>query len=125
MTVAGALCLILGLGMPTPSAYILAAVLIGPLMTEVGVTVLAGHLFLLYFAVMSALTPPVAVAAYAASAIAEDNAMTIAVHAVKLALAAFCVPFVFVVGPELLWQGPLGLTAVTPASTSAGRSMVS
>jgi TRAP transporter 4TM/12TM fusion protein len=113
MTVAGALCLILGLGMPTPSAYILAAVLIGPLMNEIGVNVLAGHLFLLYFAVMSALTPPVAVAAYAASAIAEDNPMTIAVHAVKLALAAFCVPFVFVIGPELLWQGPLWLTAVT------------
>ncbi len=113
MSVAGALCLILGLGMPTPSAYILAAVLIGPLMNEIGVNVLAGHLFLLYFAVMSALTPPVAVAAYAASAIAEDNPMTIAVHAVKLALAAFCVPFVFVVGPELLWQGPLWLTAVT------------
>lgn len=113
MTVAGALCLILGLGMPTPSAYILAAVLIGPLMNEIGVNVLAGHLFLLYFAVMSALTPPVAVAAYAASAIAEDNPMTIAVHAVKLALAAFCVPFVFVVGPELLWQGPLWMTAVT------------
>ena len=82
-------------------------------MGEVGVNVLAGHLFLLYFAVMSALTPPVAVAAYAASAIAADNPMTIAVHAVKLALAAFCVPFVFVVGPELLWQGPLWLTAVT------------
>ena len=113
MSVAGALCLILGLGMPTPSAYILAAVLIGPLMNEIGVNLLAGHLFLLYFAVMSALTPPVAVAAYAASAIAEDNPMTIAVHAVKLALAAFCVPFVFVVGPELLWQGPLWMTAVT------------
>jgi TRAP-type uncharacterized transport system fused permease subunit len=113
MAVAGALCLILGLGMPTPSAYILAAVLIGPLMTEVGVNVLSGHLFLLYFAVMSAITPPVAVAAYAASSIAEDNPMVIAVYAVKLALAAFLVPFVFVLGPELLWEGPLWQTAVT------------
>lgn len=119
MTVAGALCLILGLGMPTPSAYILAAVLIGPLMTEVGVNMLSGHLFLLYFAVMSAITPPVAVAAYAASAIAEDNPIMIAAHAVKLALAAFCVPFVFVLGPELLWQGPLWLTAVTFFTSAA------
>jgi TRAP-type uncharacterized transport system fused permease subunit len=70
-------------------------------------------MFLLYFAVMSALTPPVAVAAYAASAIAEDNPLTIAAHAVKLALAAFVVPFVFVYGPELLWMGPLWRTAAT------------
>jgi TRAP-type uncharacterized transport system fused permease subunit len=70
-------------------------------------------LFLLYFAVMSAITPPVAVAAYAAASIAEDNPMTIAMHAVKFALAAFVVPFVFVFGPELLWIGPLWKTAIT------------
>jgi TRAP-type uncharacterized transport system fused permease subunit len=74
---------------------------------------LAGQLFLLYFAVMSAITPPVAVAAYAAASLAEDNPITIAAHAVKLALAAFVVPFVFVFGPELLWKGPLWKTAVT------------
>ena len=63
--------IILGLGMPTPSAYILAAVLVGPLLIDdLGVNLLAGHMFLLYFAVLSAMTPPVAVAAYAASAIA-------------------------------------------------------
>jgi TRAP transporter 4TM/12TM fusion protein len=118
LVVGGALTLVLGCGMPTPSAYILAAVLMGPLMTQLGVDMLAGQLFLLYFAVMSALTPPVAVAAYAAASIAEDNPMTIAVHAVKLALAAFVVPFVFVFGPELLWRGPLwrtGMTFITAA----------
>ncbi|MFM1816671.1 MAG: hypothetical protein RLZ98_3366, partial [Pseudomonadota bacterium] len=120
MCVAGALCLVLGLGMPTPSAYILAAVLIGPLMNEIGVNVMAGHLFLLYFAVMSAITPPVAVAAYAASSIAEENPMLIALHAVKLALAAFIVPFVFVLGPELLWQGPLWQTAATFLTAAIG-----
>ncbi|MGH6768478.1 MAG: TRAP transporter permease [Xanthobacteraceae bacterium] len=113
LAVGGVLTLILGCGMPTPSAYILAAVLMGPLMNQLGVDVMAGQLFLLYFAVMSAITPPVAVAAYAAASIAEDNPMTIAVHAVKLALAAFVVPFVFVFGPELLWQGPLWKTAIT------------
>jgi TRAP-type uncharacterized transport system fused permease subunit len=107
------LTLVLGLGMPTPAAYILAAVLIGPLIVQLGIDPLPGHFFLLYFAVMSALTPPVAVAAYAASAIAEANPLTIAGHAVKLALAAFVVPFVFVYGPELLWQGPLWRSAVT------------
>jgi TRAP transporter 4TM/12TM fusion protein len=113
LVVAALLSIVLGLGMPTPSAYILAAVLVGPLMAQLGIDPLAGHMFLLYFAVMSAITPPVAVAAYAASSIAEDNPIKIAAHAVKFALAAFVVPFVFVFGPELLWKGPLWKTAVT------------
>jgi TRAP transporter 4TM/12TM fusion protein len=113
LLVGAALTIVLGCGMPTPAAYILAAVLMGPLMTQLGIELLAGHMFLLYFAVMSAITPPVAVAAYAAASIAEDNPITIAAHAVKLSLAAFVVPFVFVFGPELLWKGPLWKTAVT------------
>jgi TRAP transporter 4TM/12TM fusion protein len=113
LLVGAALTVVLGCGMPTPSAYILAAVLMGPLMTQLGIGALEGHMFLLYFAVMSAVTPPVAVAAYAAASIAEDNPITIAAHAVKFCLAAFVVPFVFVFGPELLWQGPLWRTAVT------------
>lgn len=113
LCLAAALTLVLGCGMPTPAAYILAAVLMGPLMTQLRIDALAGHMFILYFAVMSAVTPPVAVAAYAASAIAEDNPITIAAHAVKLALAAFVVPFVFVFGPELLWKGLWWQTAIT------------
>jgi TRAP transporter 4TM/12TM fusion protein len=113
LMIGAALTIVLGLGMPTPSAYILAAVLMGPLMNQLQIHPLPGHLFLLYFAVMSAVTPPVAVAAYAASAIAECNPMAIAGHAVKLCLAAFVVPFVFVFGPELVWQGPLWKTAIT------------
>jgi len=125
LVVGAALTVVLGCGMPTPSAYILAAVLMGPLMTQLGVDVLAGQMFLLYFAVMSAITPPVAVAAYAASSIAEANPITIAGHAVKLALAAFVVPFVFVFGPELLWKGPLWKTAVTFATAAAGLILLS
>jgi TRAP transporter 4TM/12TM fusion protein len=113
LAVGAALTLVLGCGMPTPAAYILAAVLMGPLMAKLQIDLLAGQLFLLYFAVMSAVTPPVAVAAYAAASIAEDNPLVIAFHAVKFSLAAFVVPFVFVFGPELLWNGPLWRTAVT------------
>jgi len=113
LLIGAALTIVLGLGMPTPSAYVLAAVLMGPLMNQLHIDQLPGHLFLLYFAVMSAVTPPVAVAAYAASAIAECNPMAIAGHAVKFCLAAFVVPFVFVYGPELVWQGPLWKTAIT------------
>ena len=120
LIIAAMVTVVLGLGMPTPSAYILAAVLIGPLMEELKIHVLPGHLFLLYFAVMSAITPPVAVAAYAASSIAEDNPLAIAAHAVKLALAAFIVPFAFVYGPELLWMGPIWLTAVSFSTAALG-----
>ena len=105
LTLAAMLTILLGLGMPTPSAFILAAVLVAPVMADLGISPMAGHMFLLYFAVMSALTPPVAVAAYAASAIANENPLTIAVNAVKIAIAAFLVPFSFVFNEALLLQG--------------------
>lgn len=105
LLVAAALTILLGLGMPTPSAFILAAVLIAPVMGDLGISPMAGHMFLLYFAVMSALTPPVAVAAYAASAIADENPLTIAANAVKIAIAAFLVPFSFVYNEALLLNG--------------------
>jgi TRAP-type uncharacterized transport system fused permease subunit len=120
LLVAAALTILLGMGMPTPSAYILAAVLMGPLFAQLHIAALPGHLFLLYFAVLSALTPPVAVAAYAAASIAEDNPLTIAVHATRFALAAFLVPFIFVYGPELLWIGPLWQTALTFGTAALG-----
>ena len=98
--------IILGLGMPTPSAYILAAVLIGPvLVNDLNVPLMAAHMFLLYYAVMSAMTPPVAVAAYAAAAIADDNPIKIAVTAVLFSLVAFLIPFGFVFNPALLLEG--------------------
>lgn len=105
LIVAAVLTTLLGMGMPTPSAYILAAVLISPVMQRLGIEELAGHLFILYFAVMSALTPPVAVAAYAASAIADENPLVIAAQAVKIALGAFLIPFAFIVHPGLLLIG--------------------
>jgi TRAP transporter 4TM/12TM fusion protein len=103
--VAAGVTLLLGLGMPTPSAYILAAVLISPVMYKLGIDVLPAQLFLFYFAVMSALTPPVAVAAYAASAIANANPLLIAVTAVKIAVGAFLVPFAFLFNNALVLQG--------------------
>jgi len=106
LIVTATLTVVLGLGMPTPSAYILSAALMTPILAEVGVPTLPSHMFVFYYAVMSALTPPVAVAAYAASSIAEDNPLLIAMMAVKFALAAFIVPFAFVYGPELLMIGP-------------------
>lgn len=106
LLVAAALTIVLGMGMPTPSAYILAAALVGPLLTkEFGIPLMAAHMMLLYFAVMSAITPPVAVAAYAAAPLADANPLHIAVLAVRLALGAFVVPLAFVYNQELLMVG--------------------
>jgi len=102
LLVAAFVTIILGLGMPTPSAYILAAVLVGPALAKIGFPELESHMFLLYFAILSALTPPIAVAALAASAIAEEDAIIIAVGAVRLAVIGFLLPFVFLWNPAIL-----------------------
>jgi len=120
LVIAGGVTILFGMGMPTPSAYILAAVLIGPLFAKLQVATLGGHMFLLYYAVMSAITPPVAVAAFAASSIAEDNPLKIAAIATKLAIAAFFVPIAFVYGPELLLYGAWYLTVTAFATAAVG-----
>lgn len=105
LVVAAIVTIILGLGMPTPSAYILAAVLVGPALIEVGFPMLASHMFLLYFAILSALTPPIAVAALAAAAIAQEDPFRIAFSAVRLAVVGFLMPFVFIWNPAIIGQG--------------------
>ena len=120
LVVAAAITTVLGMGMPTPSAYILAAALMAPMVEKLGVPTLQTHMFILYYAVMSALTPPVAVAAYAAASIAEDNPLYIAALAVKFALAAFLVPFVFVYAPALLLDGPWQDTLLTLGTAVPG-----
>lgn len=124
LIVAAALTILLGLGMPTPSAFILAAVLIAPVMKSLGVDLMAGHLFLLYFAVMSALTPPVAVAAYAASAIADEAPLKIAGNAVAIAIGAFIVPFAFIYDRALILQSSFGATLVAFALVASGLALI-
>lgn len=99
------LAIVLGMGMPTTSAYIVAAAVLAPAISQMGVPAVATHLFIFYYACMSSVTPPVAVAAYAAATIAGANMTKVGWTAFKLALAAFIVPFMFVYGPALLWQG--------------------
>ncbi len=98
-------CIVLGMGMPVPSAYILTAVVAAPALIRLGVPTLPAHLFILYFAVMSAITPPVAVAAFAAAGIADANPYQIGYRAVRLGIVAFVVPFLFVYQPALLLIG--------------------
>jgi TRAP transporter 4TM/12TM fusion protein len=105
LVIAAIVTIILGLGMPTPSAYILAAVLVGPALAKLGYPILQSHMFLLYYAIMSALTPPIAVAALAAAAIADEDPFKIAFSAVRLAAIGFLMPFAFIWNPGILLLG--------------------
>ena len=107
LMVTAGITILLGMGMPTPSTYIMAAVLTAPILVKLGFAVLNAPFFLLFFSVLSAITPPVAVAAYAASSLAETNPLGIAGRAVALAAPAFVIPFVFAFRAELLGQGAL------------------
>ncbi len=98
-------CILLGMGVPTTAAYIITSILTVPVIIKLGIGLLPAHLFVLYFAVLSFITPPVALSAYAASGIAGTNAMKTGYMAWKLGLAGFFVPFMFVFNPSLLLQG--------------------
>lgn len=105
LIVAALITLLLGMGMPTPSVYILAAVLVAPALTQLGVSLMAAHLFLVYYASLSAMTPPIAVAAFAAAPIALAHPMAIGLNAVRIAMIAFIVPFAFVYNNGILLSG--------------------
>jgi len=97
--------LILGMGLPTTAAYIICAILAVPALTNLGVNVLSAHLFVFYFAIISAITPPVALAAYAGAGIAKSDPMKTGLTACRIGLAAFIVPYMFVFNPALLMHG--------------------
>jgi len=98
--------IILGMGMPTSAAYLLAAILMAPALVNMGVTPLAGHLFIFYFAVISMITPPVALAAYAAASIGEADLWETGVNAFKIAIPGFLIPYIFVYDNAILLKGP-------------------
>ncbi len=109
--------LVLGMGMPTLGAYIVLAVLVAPSLVQMGVDPLAAHLFIFYFGVISAITPPVCMAAFAAAAISGAHPMRTGVTAFRLGIAVFIVPFIMVYHPELVLQG--GPVAILGAAATA------
>ncbi|WP_175618773.1 TRAP transporter permease [Oceanobacillus kimchii] len=96
--------IILGMGMPTTAAYAVAASVIAPGLVNIGIDPIIAHMFVFYYAVISAITPPVALAAFAAAGISGTNPMKTSVEAFKIGLAAFIVPFMFFFSPELLLE---------------------
>ena len=98
-------CIILGMGVPTTANYCIMATTCAPILVELGVDLVAAHFFVFYFGIVADITPPVALAAYAGSAIAKSNPMKTGVQATKLAIGAFIVPYVFAYSPSMLFIG--------------------
>lgn len=102
-------CLVLGMGIPTIPNYIITSAIAGPALLALGVPLLVSHMFVFYFGIMADLTPPVALAAFAAAPIARAPALLIGAHAMRIAIAGFVVPYMAVYAPALMLQdgGPL------------------
>jgi len=97
--------IVLGMGMPTTPAYIVQAALLIPALIKLGVMNIAAHMFVFYFSTISAITPPVAMAVYAAAGIGEAKLWPTGLWAMRIGAAGFIVPFMFVYGPSLLFVG--------------------
>ena len=114
-------CIVLGMGVPTTANYCIMAATCAPILMDpsIGVTKMAAHFFVFYFGIVADITPPVALAAYAGSAIAKADPMRTAFNATKLAIAAFIVPYIFAVNPQMLFinvEGPLQVVQIVVSS---------
>jgi len=125
LLVAAIISIVLGMGMPTIGVYVLLAALVAPSLVELGVEPIAAHMFVLYFGMMSMLTPPVAIAAFAAASLARAPAMRTGWEAVRFGWPAFLVPFLFVAEPSLLMLGSPWTIAVAATTAFAGVWLVS
>lgn len=104
-------CLVLGMGIPTIPNYIITSSLAAPALLELGVPLIVSHMFVFYFGIMADLTPPVALAAFAAAPIARESPMKIGFQAMRIAIAGFVIPYMAVYAPALMLQGNAGWTA--------------
>ncbi len=112
-------CIVLGMGVPTTANYCIMAATCAPILVKLGVPQVAAHFFVFYFGIVADITPPVALAAYAGSAIAKSNPMRTGVNATKLAIAAFIVPYIFAYSPVLLFENVSGFFEVVQICVSA------
>lgn len=112
--------MVLGMGLPTVAAYVIASMFVVPPLVKSGVLPIAAHMFIFYYAIFAQITPPVALTAYAAAGIAGSDPVKTGWKAMQISLAGFLLPFVFVFHPEMLMEGPLSSLLVT-----TGLSLVS
>ena len=111
-------CVVLGMGVPTTANYCIMASTCAPILIQMGIPAMAAHFFVFYFGIVADITPPVALAAYAGSAIAHSNPMKTALTATKLAIAAFVVPYIFALNPSLLMIDASVLDIILNSATS-------
>ena len=96
-------CIVLGMGVPTTANYVIMATITAPILIKMGIPALAAHMFVFYFGIVADITPPVALAAYAGSAIAKSNPLKTGITATRLAIAAFIIPYMFAYNPKMLF----------------------
>ena len=118
-------CVVLGMGLPTLGVYVLLATLVAPALVELGVDKVAAHLFVLYFGMMSMITPPVAVAAFAAAGIAGANPMRTGLESMRFGWPAYVVPFLFALSPTLILKGSASMIAIDVAFAVLGVVLMS
>jgi TRAP-type uncharacterized transport system fused permease subunit len=112
--------IVIGMGLPTTAAYVVLAALGAPALTEMGVPLLSAHLFIFYFGCLSNITPPVALAAYAAAGLAGASPLRTGFTAMGIAIVGFVIPFAFVYDPLLLLSGPWPAITATLVTALAG-----
>ena len=112
-------CLVLGMGIPTIPNYIITSSIAAPALLKLGVPLIVSHMFVFYFGIMADLTPPVALAAFAAASISKASPMKTGIKATQIAIAGFVVPFIAVYDPSLMLQGVYGWTDVVYVSVKA------
>ena len=112
-------CIVLGMGVPTTANYCIMASTCAPILIKMGFPLVAAHFFVFYFGIVADITPPVALAAYAGSAIAKGNPMKTGINATKLAIAAFIVPYIFAYSPAMLFVNVTSVWAVLQIVLSA------
>ncbi len=112
------------MGMPTSGVYVLLATLVGPAIIEAGVEPLAAHMFILYFGMMSMITPPIALAAFAAAAITQKSALETGIAAMRFGWVAYIVPFLFIYSPSLLMFGETAEIALELVTVTLGVSII-
>ena len=120
LAVTAVIAIVLGVGMPTSGVYVVVAVLLAPALVRQGIELMPAHLFIFYFGLLSMLTPPVAIASYAAASLAGSDMWETGTTGVKLAFVAYLLPFVFAFNPALLMDGTWAEIAVSCATVYAG-----
>jgi TRAP transporter 4TM/12TM fusion protein len=122
---AAVVCIVLGMGLPTVGVYVLLAALVAPALIEVHIEPMAAHLYVMYFGMMSMITPPVAIAAFAAASIAQADPMRTGWAAVKFGWIAYVIPVLFVMSPTLIMIGDPGAIILSVVTAVIGIWLVS